>query len=459
MTKGMLRRVSSTSSGPLWMRGAEQHGLLLQGGADLAVFQNLLDDVARLVGLVANGDELRPLGRLAFGPEVLGEALRCEIDDAVGSRQDRLGRAIVAVERDDLGRRAELAGEIEDVAHGRGAEGIDRLGVVADDGQAAAARLQRQQDRGLKAIGVLIFVDQDMIEAAADIVGKQRIADGLRPVEQQVVVIENVLRLLGLDIGGEQLAQLRAPAGAPREEAAEHLVERQFGIDGAGVDRKAGALGREPAFRLGEAELVPDEVHQVGAVLAVMDGEGGIEPDLLGIVAQQPRADAVKGAGPGQRIGHDAGIGAEHLRADALDAAGHFGCRPARKGHQQDAARIGAVDDQMADAMRKRIGLARAGAGNDQQRAANPAVGNRRRRARRRGAVRDLAFRDRRRTSVANRLEKRTLTESRFSFCSQCHPSINNRGSPVASDAERQFAARRMQSALQKRTGLSSESF
>ena len=34
----------------------------------------------------------------------------------------------------------------------------------------------------------------------------------------------------------------------------------------------------------------------------------GVEPDLLGVFAQQPRADAMERAGPGQRIGHDAGV-------------------------------------------------------------------------------------------------------------------------------------------------------
>ena len=53
------------------MGRAEQHCLLLQGRADLTVAQHLLDDVARLVGFVAHGDELRALGRDPFGPEVL----------------------------------------------------------------------------------------------------------------------------------------------------------------------------------------------------------------------------------------------------------------------------------------------------------------------------------------------------------------------------------------------------
>ena len=39
-----------------------------------------------------------------------------------------------------------------------------------------------------------------------------------------------------------------------------------------------------------------------------------------------------------------------------------------RKGHQQDPAGIGSVDDQVGDAMRHGVGLPRASAGDDQER-------------------------------------------------------------------------------------------
>ena len=185
----------------------------------------------------------------AFGPEVLGEAFLGEADDAVGGGEDRLRRAIVAVERDDARRRRELVGKVEDVAHGRGAERIDRLGVVADHRQAAASGLERQQDRGLQAVRVLILVDQDVIEAAADVVGQAGVADHLRPVEQEVVVIEHVLLLLGLDIGREQFLQFRRPPGAPRIRRADDLLDRHLGVDAARVDRKAGALWSGSGFR------------------------------------------------------------------------------------------------------------------------------------------------------------------------------------------------------------------
>ena len=119
---------------------------------------------------------------------------------------------------------------------------------------------------------------------------------------------------------------------------------------------------------------MPDQVDQVGGIVAIVDGEGGIEPDLIRIVAQQPRADAVEGAGPLQRVGHDAGLVAQHLSGDALDAPAHLGGGAPRKRHQQDAPGIGAVDDQMGDPVRQRVGLAGSGAGDHQQRRSRPAV-------------------------------------------------------------------------------------
>ena len=61
-------------------------------------------------------------------------------DDAFGGREDRLGGAIVPVQRDDLGLWAELCKKIEDVAHRRGAKRIDRLRVVPDHREAPPAR-------------------------------------------------------------------------------------------------------------------------------------------------------------------------------------------------------------------------------------------------------------------------------------------------------------------------------
>ena len=113
---------------------------------------------------------------------------------------------------------------------------------------------------------------------------------------------------------------------------------------------------------------MPDHVHQIGRILAVVDGEGGIEPDLVGIFAQKPGADTMERAGPGQRVGHDPGAAAHDLSRDALNAPGHFGGGATRKGHQQYPAGIGTVDDQMGDPVCQGVGLSGTRAGDDEER-------------------------------------------------------------------------------------------
>jgi hypothetical protein len=113
---------------------------------------------------------------------------------------------------------------------------------------------------------------------------------------------------------------------------------------------------------------MPEQVHEIGGILTVVDRELGIETDLVRVVAQQTGADAVEGAGPRQGVGHDAGVVAHHLAGDAFDPLRHLGGGAARERHQQDAARIGAVDDQVRDAMSERVGFSGSRAGDHEQR-------------------------------------------------------------------------------------------
>jgi hypothetical protein len=82
--------------------------------------------------------------------------------------------------------------------------------------------------------------------------------------------------------------------------------------------------------------------------------------------AQETRTDSVKCARPGQRASHDASVLAHDLRRNPLDPPDHLGRRPAGKSQEQDAAWIGALDNQVRHAMRQGVGLARAGACNEQ---------------------------------------------------------------------------------------------
>ena len=179
------------------MPGAEQHRLLAQLEASLAVSEHLLHDIVDLLVFARHRNQARPVRSPAYRAQALGVALRGQLHDGIGGVQDRLGRAIVLLEPQHRGGRREMTGEVEDVAHGRGAKAVDRLGVVADHGETAPIRLEPQQDFRLKRVGILIFVDQDEIEAARHVRGDRSERHHVRPVQQQIVVIEHPLRALG----------------------------------------------------------------------------------------------------------------------------------------------------------------------------------------------------------------------------------------------------------------------
>ena len=188
------------------------------------------------------------------------------------------------------------AREVEDVAHRGAAERVDALRVVAHHRDALPGRLHRQDDLRLQAVGVLVFVDQHVVEARADLLRPARLGHHLGPEQQQVVVVQHVLLLLGFDIGAEQLLQLVLPLAAPGVGVLQHLVERVAGVEHARVDAQAGALERKAVLGLRQADLVAHHAHQVFGIAAVVDGEGLLQADARRVLAQQPRADAVEGA-------------------------------------------------------------------------------------------------------------------------------------------------------------------
>ncbi len=276
--------------------------------------------------------------------------------------------------------------KIQNVAHGRGAKRIDRLSVVADDGEAFAAWPQRQQHRSLEPVGILIFVDQQMIEPLRNLGGDRGLLHHVRPVEQQVVVIEQVLALFCFDILGEQRSQLVVPARAPRIVRAQDFFERRFAVHRTRIDRKTCAFGRKALLGSGKSKIVTDQIHQVRRILAIVDGEAGRKPDRFGVFAQQPRAYGVERPGPGEPLGNRA-MRAAKLKQDQVYPADHFRSRPPGKRQKHHAPRIGALPDQPRHAMRQRRGLAGTSAGNDQQRARRRPMADRH--ARRHGVAAD----------------------------------------------------------------------
>lgn len=98
-----------------------------------------------------------------------------------------------------------------------------------------------------------------------------------------------------------------------------------------------------------------------------MDRDIGLQVDLIGILPGQPGADAWNG--PAQ-VSASVMMPALAPRTfeQMLSTRRPIRRPPAGDGHQQDAARIDAVDDEMSYAVGERVGLPRPSAGNDQQR-------------------------------------------------------------------------------------------
>ena len=157
-------------------------------------------------------------------------------------------------------------------------------------------RPQLLENLRLQHVRVLVFVHQNVIELAADLGRQPLVAHHRVPVEQQVVVVERLVRELLVHISAIQLGELRFPFGAPGKQRVERLGERPLRVDAVRIDGEARVFARKPLFRFRKAELVPQHVHQIGGVAAIEHAEAGVEADGRGVAADQPVGDRMKSA-------------------------------------------------------------------------------------------------------------------------------------------------------------------
>ena len=105
------------------------------------------------------------------------------------------------------------------------AEAVDGLGLIADDREPPAVRRQEAHDVDLKAIYVLVLVDQDVVEHFGHVPSQALLAQKCPPVQEQIVEIQQcALRFAGRE-GAEQLGDGVEVGFAPREIDFQYLVQ------------------------------------------------------------------------------------------------------------------------------------------------------------------------------------------------------------------------------------------
>ncbi len=340
--------------------GAVEHRDVARLG--VARVRQPVDLVGDELGLVVLGvgDVPGDAGALAgVRPQVLGAAVLVALDDGVGGAEDRLGGAVVLLQHDRRGVRIVLL-ELEDVTDRGAAERVDRLVGVTDHAQLTGGpgRTHQLAHQGvLGVVGVLVLVHEDVPEAAAVVVGDIR--ERLEEVDRGH---DDVVEVQGVGLAQPRLVH-PVRLGDRLLEAVGRLVREGLLVDELVLevgDLGAEGLGREP---LGvEVQVPADQGHQALGVGRVVDREGRGEAQLLGLAAQDAHARAVEGGDPhGVRP-----------RADQfLDALLHLARGLVGEGDREDLARVHtARAEQMRDAVRQDAGLAGAGAGDDEQRAA-----------------------------------------------------------------------------------------
>ena len=152
------------------------------------------------------------------------------------------------------------------------------------------------------------------------------------------------------------------------------MPQRLLRVDAVRIDREAGVLAWKTLFGLRETQPMTHDVHEVGRIAAIEHAERRIEAKPMRVLTHQPIADRVERARPGQaQVVRHLRMRSWPARASAAvmtRCARRVISSAARRVKVSSSMRSGAHarQQQVRDAMRERIRLAGARAGDDQQR-------------------------------------------------------------------------------------------
>ena len=275
--------------------------------------------------------------------------------DAVGQRQDLRRGAVVRLEADDP-RRREPVDETDQVLAGRTGERVDRLVLVADDGQVVATTEPRVEERRLERVCVLELVDREPAIAVPDLGRDRRVR-----LDQPDRQLEHVLEV---DPAGARLAGLVAA------EQPGHQVGRERRV-AVLRDREGLIVGRPDAARLRPLDLGGEVADREVAIAAGQAG-GKRREDRHLRFEDGGRLGAVDAWPEMTKLAECRGMerGRRHASmTEVREPACHLACCLVRERDDQDVARADDLRGQrVGHPPRDHAGLAAAGPGQDAQR-------------------------------------------------------------------------------------------
>ena len=130
---------------------------------------------------------------------------RVLLDERVGGAQDRVRRAVVLLQRDDL-RAREVLLELEDVADVCATEAVDRLVLVPDGTHVPVLAPQELEQAVLRVVRVLVLVDEDVAERLAPVL--ERLGEALEDLHREHEHVVEVDRVGGVEATLVQLVRL-----------------------------------------------------------------------------------------------------------------------------------------------------------------------------------------------------------------------------------------------------------
>ena len=353
---GNLRGAQLLLKDPGLVVGAVEHrkvAELQRSAAAAATAAQALDAGHRAFGLVLFTVALQQANWVAFaqvGPQLLVKDLGVARDHRVGRPQDAAGAAVVLFQRNDL-QRGKVLRQTLQVFNGGAAPAVDALVVVAHSGEVLACARQGLEQFVLHGVGVLVLVDQDVVELRLPFGAGFVVA--LQHHQRQ---LDQVVEVHGLEGLQPLLVKAHHAGGHP------FVVVGGRGIGAVGVQalvlpQADGPLPAAGQRVVGAATGFADDAQHV---VAVQDAEVGLQAHLGAVGAQHAHAQRVKGA--------DRQVLCRARPHQGLGAFAHFLRRLVGEGDGGNLLRTQPMLQQPGDLVHDDPGLARAGTGQHQTR-------------------------------------------------------------------------------------------